>query len=261
MTKTWERDFAVERMRHDPTISYRALAKVLGLSDQTVRRWRDEEGLPVRPHQNSGRHRSGTRPRPRQANPLQWFGARDEDEKEDVQDWDDESADKQLWDDEVEDAEIDEDDEDEDNAEFDEEDEDEDDAPSTFLVVAGVKILGDVLTSRANGSTSRPPAATSVRVAPSRSGEVDFMSGNARRPTSREEAEKRLRAITAEFEATHPRGPHARELLVEAAFCLKGGASMLGQYGQARGWDPEDITAAERTVAGVHATSSAGDPR
>jgi hypothetical protein len=31
---------------------------------------------------------------------------------------------------------------------------------------------------------------------------------------------------------------------------------MLGQYGQAQGCDPDDISAAERAAVGVHARSS-----
>ena len=42
------RRFALRRMREDPTVSYRALAKVLGVSDGTIRRWRDEESIPRR---------------------------------------------------------------------------------------------------------------------------------------------------------------------------------------------------------------------
>jgi len=42
------RRFALGRMREDPTVSYRALAKVLGVSDGTIRRWRDEENIPRR---------------------------------------------------------------------------------------------------------------------------------------------------------------------------------------------------------------------
>jgi len=61
MTKEWEREFAVSRMQEDPTISYRALAKVLGTSDATIRQWRDEEGIHPRPHHNTGRRRDGTR--------------------------------------------------------------------------------------------------------------------------------------------------------------------------------------------------------
>jgi hypothetical protein len=47
------------------------------------------------------------------------------------------------------------------------------------------------------------------------------------------------------------RGHRAVELLVEAALLLRGGVTMLRQYGQTRECDPDDITAAERAIAGV----------
>ncbi len=61
----------------------------------------------------------------------------------------------------------------------------------------------------------------------------------------------RLRAITATLDARHPAGREAIELLVEAASYLNGGVSTLHQYGEARGCDPEDVTAAERAVVGA----------
>lgn len=48
MTKGWEREFAVERMREDPDVSFRSFARVLGVSHATIARWREEAGIPPR---------------------------------------------------------------------------------------------------------------------------------------------------------------------------------------------------------------------
>src|SRR6266540_2620955 len=104
MTKTWEHEFAVERMREDPTISYRALAKVLGISDSTVRQWRDEEGIRPRPHHNTGRRNVQARSVPWRGEPTRPILVprqdRDEDGELDVGDFDnDEQADDEELDD------------------------------------------------------------------------------------------------------------------------------------------------------------------
>ncbi len=211
MTKTWEREFAVSRMRDDSTISYRALAKVLGTSDDTIRRWRDEEGIRPRPHHNTGRRRDGTRSVPWRGKPARPVPRKDRDN------------DRYEDDDELPEA---------DDLE-DEEELESDDEPaggSTELLAQIWKTI-----ERLDSKASTPPAA---RRSPSQS---------TPSPTPADPG-TRLRAITAELDARSPRGSAGVKLLVEAASYLTGGVTALRQYGEARGCHPEDVVAAERAA-------------
>jgi hypothetical protein len=214
MTKTWEHEFAVERMREDPTISYRALAKVLGISDSTIRQWRDEEGIQPRPHHNTGRRRNGARS-------IQWFAPptrnRDEDRDEDQ-------------------------DEDQDDLEDIEEEEFDPDAEpsvrrSEVLAAPGFGPAWEAM----NGLFGwKGPKSSRSTLAPA----------SKRKQSIPEDPRARLGAISAELRAGKPRGSEAVGLLVEAVPYLTGGVNALAQYGDGLGCTPEDIAAAERAVIG-----------
>lgn len=176
-----------------------------------------------------------------------------EPEDQDEDSWEDEPADERPWADDVEDAVFDEGEEEEDEASstsLDEISDDElDDAPrkrtrewsaSPFgpaFGKIGVQAFGKLGVGTPNGSSS-----------PARRGSPRITAG----PTDgvRTDPRTRLRAITAEIEARKPRGSVAIRLLAEAASYLTGGVTALGQYGEGRGCDPQDIAAAERTVVG-----------
>ncbi len=222
MTKAWEREFAVERMRDDPTISYRALAKVLGTSDETIRRWRDEEGIHPRPHHNTGRRRDGTGSVPWRGKPARSVPRKDRDDDRYEDDDDDElpESDDRQDEEELETG-------------------GEVAGGSTELLAKNlIKIIERMDGLRLDVEASTPRGA---RRSPSQS------------PPSPTPADPgtRLRAITAELDARSPRGSAAVKLLVEAASYLTGGVTVLRQYGEARGCRPEDVAAAERAAIGA----------
>jgi len=219
MTKEWEREFAVSRMQEDPTISYRALAKVLGTSDATIRQWRDEEGIHPRPHHNTGRRRDGTRSVPWPGKPAR-------------------PIEPELQDDE----------ERQDGEEPEEEDNDEafelDDTPAGSHAANLAQTWETI--GRLGGLRLGSKAATPRRA---RSSAPTGATPSPRRPTPTDPWTQ-LQAITAALDAGKPRGPAAVKLLVEAASYLTGGVTALRQYGEARGCAPSDIVAAERSVVG-----------
>jgi hypothetical protein len=215
MTKTWEHEFAVERMRKDPTISYRALAKVLGISDSTIRQWRDDEGIQPRPHHNTGRSRNGTRS-------TSWSRKPARPDSISMQHQDDDGY------------------EDDEGHEEDEEVFEPDDSPVSSHATSLMKTW-ETIGQMGGLFPWFNPKATSPRR--SRTGASTRIAS----PTP-EEARGRLRAIAAQLRTQKPRGPAAVKLLVEAAPYLTGGVNALAQNGEAWGCVPEDISAAERIV-------------
>lgn len=246
MTKTWEREFVVSRMRQDPTISYRALARVLGISDSTVRQWRDEEGIRPRPHHNTGRRNGPARSVPRRGKPARPIVVATQDPDEDEENFED---DQQADDAELDDNEAETDD---DLLEDDDEEFELDDVPATSRAASLVRTwetigqtIGQMDGLRLGLKAARPsPAGRRSRIA------------SAPKPTPSEDPRARLRAITVELDSRKPRGSNAVELLVEAASYLTGGVVALRQYAEARGCDPEDAWTAERAVLGPTGTGA-----
>lgn len=150
----------------------------------------------------------------------------------------DEDEDERPWVDDLEDGEAD--DQPEDDEEY-----EPDDAPPAGSHAASLvqtwEMIGKLGGFRLGFKTSRPSRVS----APSANGAgTPSANGPGTDPRAR------LRAITTELDARKPRGPSAARLLAEAASYLTGGVTALWQYGEARGCDPQDIVAAERTVAG-----------
>jgi hypothetical protein len=230
MTKNWEREFVVSRMREDPTISYRALAKVLGVSDSTVRQWRDEEGIRPRPHHNTGRRNGQGRSVPGLGESARPIVVPRQDRDDDGENFEDDQQ--------ADDAELD----DNDDEEF-----ELDDVPATSRAASLVRTwetigqtIGQLDGLRLGLKAARPsPTGRLSRIA------------SAPKPTPSEDPRARLRAITVELDSRTPRGSNAVELLVEATSYLTGGVIALRQYAEARGCDPKDARAAERAVLGL----------
>lgn len=225
MTKTWEREFAVSRMREDPTISYRALAKVLDCSDSTIRQWRDEERIQPRPHHNTGQRRNGGRSVPWRGTPARPAVVPTPDHDDDDSEDDGDLPEADLLDEENE-----------------EEAFELDDAPADSRAASLVQTwetIGKLGGLWLGLKPSTSPGAHRRRIA---------ASTGIRSPTP-EDPRTRLGAITAELDYGSPRGT-ATKLLVEAAPYLTGGVTALRQYGEARGCHPSEVAAAERAVIG-----------
>ena len=210
MTKSHLRAFALKRMQEDPTLSYRALARVLDVSDSTVRKWRDEAGIRVRDVGRRGERRRDGRPAegPHQHRPvaLDRASERTGERSGELPEFDEESA------------------------------------PSPRPIPYIVQIA-ELVAQRRGGSASPKPA----RTGPPGGAGPRGAATDDRAP--RVASQDRLAAITAELDARRPRGPDAVRMLMEAAVHLRGGVVVLRQYAEGRGCDTADIEAAERAIA------------
>ena len=246
LTKTWEREFAIERMRENPDLSYRSIARVLGVRHPTVSRWAREAGLPPR---ETMAERSGRQERARASRKRWWQSTRprgnesDEGFAEASEDLDEDESDEGL----VEASEdLDEDlDEDETDEKISDDDQDDKDPKPTPYIVQAIEGYASWQTAKTAGMQPSPrKRARKTEPRPPRSTPA---------PVPRADPRTRLGAITADLDHRRPRGRVAVNLLVEAAPYMRGGVAALRSYGEARGCDPSDIDTAERMIAGRHA--------